>query len=83
MPELLSLAELKKRAKAAVYTKISRLGDAGSAVPLDSWDAVTADAASVFADADISYILNGNAVKRARVTSSTVCPTFCPDLKVF
>jgi hypothetical protein len=31
-------------------------------VPLDSWDGVTADAESGFADADISYILNGNAV---------------------
>jgi hypothetical protein len=59
MPELLGLAELKKRAKAAGYTKISRLGDAGSAVPLDSWNGVT-DAESGFADADISYILNGN-----------------------
>jgi transposase, IS5 family len=37
MPEVLGLAELKKRAKAAGYTKISRLGNAGSAVPLDSW----------------------------------------------
>jgi hypothetical protein len=62
MPELLGLAELKKRAKAAGYTKISRLGDAGSAVPLDSWDGVTVAAESGFADADISYILNGNTV---------------------
>jgi hypothetical protein len=62
MPELLGLAELKKRAKAAGYTKISRLGDAGSAVPLGSWNGVAVDAESGFADADISYILNGNTV---------------------
>jgi len=36
MPELLGLTELKKRAKAAGYKKISRLADAGSAVPVDS-----------------------------------------------
>ena len=62
MPELLGLAELKKRAKAAGYTKISRLADAGSAVPLDSWDGVTSDAESGFAHADVSYVLNGNTV---------------------
>ena len=62
MPELRGLAELKKRSKAAGYTKISCLGDAGSAEPLDSWDGVTVDAESGFADADISYILNGNTV---------------------
>ena len=62
MPEHLGLAELKNRAKAAGYTKISRLGDAGSAVPLDSWNGIGLDAESGFADADISYILNGNTV---------------------
>jgi hypothetical protein len=31
-------------------------------VPLASWDGVTVDAVGGFADADISYILNGNAV---------------------
>jgi hypothetical protein len=62
VPELLGLAEIKKRAKADGYTKISRLADAGTAVPLDSWNGVTVDAESGFADADISYILNGNTV---------------------
>ena len=34
----------------------------GSAVPLDSWDGVTLEVASVFVHADISYVLNGNIV---------------------
>jgi hypothetical protein len=66
MPELLGLTELKKRAKAAGYlagyTKISRLADGGSAVPLDSWNGVTSDAESGFAHSEVSYILNGNTV---------------------
>jgi hypothetical protein len=62
MPELLGLAELKKRAKADGYTKISRLADAGTAVPLDGWDGVTREESNVFAHADISYVLNGNIV---------------------
>jgi hypothetical protein len=62
MPELLGLAELKKRAKADGYTKISRLADAGTTVPLDGWDGVTPDEGNVFAHADISYVLNGNIV---------------------
>jgi hypothetical protein len=62
MPELLGLAELKKRAKADGYTKISRLADAGTAVPLDGWDGVTPEEDNVFAHADISYVLNGNIV---------------------
>jgi hypothetical protein len=51
MPELLGLTELKKRAKAAGYTKISRLADAGSAVPLDNWNGFTANPESGFAHA--------------------------------
>ena len=62
MPELLGLAELKKRAKAAGYTKISRLADAGSAVPLDNWNGFMANPESGFAHAEGSYILNGNSV---------------------
>jgi hypothetical protein len=62
MPELLGLTELRKRAKAAGYTKISRLADGGSAVPLDSWNGVTSDAESGFAHSEVSYILNGNTV---------------------
>jgi hypothetical protein len=62
MPELLGLAELKKRAKADGYTKISRLADAGTAVPLDGWDGVTPKESNVFAHADLSYVLNGNIV---------------------
>jgi hypothetical protein len=53
MPELLGLAELKKRAKADGYTKISRLADAGTAVPLDGCDGVTPEEGNVFAHADI------------------------------
>ena len=62
MPELLGLAELKKRVKAAGYTKISRLADAGSAVPLDSWDGVTSGPGGGFVHVGLSYILNGNSV---------------------
>lgn len=62
MPELLGLSELKKRAKAAGYTKISRLADAGTSEPLDSWDGVTSDTESGFAHVDVSYVLNGNIV---------------------
>jgi hypothetical protein len=62
MPELLGLAELKKRAKAAGYTKIKRLADAGSAVPLDGWNGVTAEAGIGFVHVGASYILNGNTV---------------------
>jgi hypothetical protein len=62
MPEVLGLAELKKRAQAEGYTTISRLADAGSAVPLDGWNGVTSDAESAFAQAEISYVLNGNIV---------------------
>jgi hypothetical protein len=62
MPELLGLTELKKRAKAAGYTKISRLADAGSAVPLDNWNGFMANPGSGFAQAEGSYILNGNSV---------------------
>jgi hypothetical protein len=62
MPELLGLAELKKRAKAAGYTKISRPADAGSAVPLDSWNGFTAETGSGSVHIGFSYILNGNTV---------------------
>ena len=62
MLELLRLAELKKRAKADGYTKISRLADAGTTVPLDGWGRRHADEGNVFAHADISYVLNGNIV---------------------
>lgn len=62
MPEHLGLNELKKRVGAAGYRKISRLGDAGSAVLLDDWSGVTSEEGSTFADADVSYILNGNTV---------------------
>ena len=62
MPELLGLAELKKRAKAAGYTKIRRLADAGSAVPLDSWNGFTAEPGSGSVHVCASYILNGNTV---------------------
>jgi hypothetical protein len=61
MPELLGLTELKKRAKAAGYTKISR-ADPGRAVPLDSWHGFTAETASGSVHVDVSYILNGNIV---------------------
>lgn len=60
MPELLGLAELKKRAKAAGYTQIKRLADAGGSVPLDSWDGVTTETGS--GSVRVSYILNGNTV---------------------
>jgi len=46
MPELLGLTELKKRAKVAGYTKISRLADPGRTVPLDSWHGFTAETGS-------------------------------------
>ena len=62
MPELLGLAELKKRAKAAGYTKIRRLADAGSAVPIDSWNGVTSEAGRGFVHVGLLYILNGNTV---------------------
>jgi hypothetical protein len=62
MPELLRLTELKKRAKAAGYTKIRRLADAGSTVPLDSWNGFTAETGSGFVHVGASYILNGNTV---------------------
>ena len=62
MPELLGLAELKKRAKAAGYTMISRLADPGRAVPLDSWNGFTAETGSRSVHVGVSYILNGNAV---------------------
>ena len=61
MPELLGLTELKKRAKAAGYTKISRL-DSGRAVPLDSWNGFTAETGSGSVHVGVSYILNGNTV---------------------
>jgi hypothetical protein len=56
MPELLGLTELKKRAKAAGYTKISRLAD------LVNWNGFMANPESGFAHAEGSYILNGNSV---------------------
>jgi hypothetical protein len=59
MPELLGLAELKKRAKAAGYTKISRLAEPGRAVPLDSWNGFTAETGSGSVHVGVSYILNG------------------------
>jgi hypothetical protein len=62
MPELLGLAELKKRAKAAGYTKIKRLVDAGGSVPLDSWDGVTTETGGGSVHVGVSYILNGNTV---------------------
>jgi hypothetical protein len=62
MPELLGFAELKKRAKAAGYTKISRLADPGRAVPLDSWHGFTAGTGSGSVQVGVSYILNGNTV---------------------
>ena len=66
MPELLGLTELK-RAKAAGYTKISRLADGGSAVPLDSWHGFTAETGSGSVHVGVSYILNGNNSKRCPV----------------
>jgi hypothetical protein len=62
MPELLGLAELKKRAKAAGYTKIARLADAGSAESLESWNGFTAETGTGFVSVGVSYILNGNTV---------------------
>ena len=62
MPELLGLNELQKRAGVAGYTKISRLGDAGSAALLNDGSGVTSEEGSAFADADVSYILNGDTV---------------------
>jgi hypothetical protein len=62
MPELLGLAEFKKRAKAAGYTKTKHLADAGGSVPLDSWDGVTTETGSGFVHVGVSYILNGNIV---------------------
>ena len=56
------LAQLKKRAKAAGYTKIKRLADAGSAVPLDSWNGFTAETGSGSVHVGVSYILNSNTV---------------------
>jgi hypothetical protein len=55
MPELLGLAELKKRAKAA-----GRLADPGRAVPLESWNGFTAETGSGSVQVGVSYILNGN-----------------------
>jgi hypothetical protein len=73
MPELLGLVELKKRAKAAGYTKISRLGDAGSAVPLDSWDGVTVDAES--GDGTSQRILRGAGYRQMEISAAfEVCP---------
>jgi hypothetical protein len=62
MPELLGLAELKKRAKAAGYTKIARLAGVGSAEPLDSWNGLTAETERGSVSLGVSYILNGNIV---------------------
>jgi hypothetical protein len=62
MPELLGLAELKKPAKAAGYTKIKRLADAGGSVPLDSWNGGTTETGSGSVHVGVSYILNGNSV---------------------
>jgi hypothetical protein len=68
MPELLGLVELKKRAKAAGYTKISRLGDGGSAVPLDSWDGVTVDAES--GDGTSQRILRGAGYRQMEISGA-------------
>jgi hypothetical protein len=62
MPELLGLAELKKRAQAAGYTKISRLAEPGRAAPLDSWNGFTAETGKGSVQVGVSYILNGNTV---------------------
>ena len=57
MPELLGLAELKKRAKAA-----GRLADPGRSAPLDSGNGFTAETGSGSVQVGVSYILNGNTV---------------------
>ena len=53
-------------------------------MPLDSWDGVTVNAESGFAEADISYILNGNAVIVRKTGKGDIqysmSYTFCPDL---
>ena len=77
MPELLGLAELKKRAKAAGYTKISRLADPGRAVPLDSWHGFAAETGSGSVHVGFIHIEwqhRDYSPKWARLTSSSVCP---------
>jgi hypothetical protein len=60
--EDLGLPELKERAKAGGYTRISRLSGNTPAVPLDSWNGVTPETATAFMYTLVTCTLCGSIV---------------------